>query len=82
MATGKAVIASRSGQLKEVIQDRKNGLLVEPGDVKGLAVTITYLLNNPVERKILGDNARKQIVNNYSWNTYSSKLLSIYKSVL
>jgi glycosyltransferase involved in cell wall biosynthesis len=36
MACGKPVVASRSGGLKEVVEDGTTGLLIEPGDIEGL----------------------------------------------
>lgn len=37
MACGNPVIASRSGGLQEVVEDGMTGLLVEPGDIEGIA---------------------------------------------
>lgn len=39
-ACGASVVASRAGGNPELMQDRKNGLLVEPGDASGLADAI------------------------------------------
>lgn len=62
MAAGRPVVASRSGGLAEVVDDR-SGVLVEPGDVGALADALTALLSDGQRRERLGagaaDRARK-----------------------
>jgi glycosyltransferase involved in cell wall biosynthesis len=82
MAAGKAIVASRSGQIADVIQDGLNGLLVEPGDVDDLARAIIRLLKSPSLRAALGQNARNQAVERHSWDQYTRQLEEIYLAVL
>lgn len=82
MAAGKAIVATKTGQVAEVIEEGRNGLLVEPRDAPGFANAITTLLNDPAERSRLGQNARQQAVEQHSWEHYSRKLEEIYLSVL
>ena len=82
MAAGKAIVATAQNQAAEVIQDGHNGLLVEAGDVNRFAEAILTLLNDPVERSRLGQNARQQAVELYSWERYTRKLEEIYLHVL
>ena len=44
MAMARPVVASRLGQIADVIDDGTNGVLVEPGDAEGLARAIERLL--------------------------------------
>jgi glycosyltransferase involved in cell wall biosynthesis len=82
MAAGKAIVASRAGQIAEVIRDGYNGLLVESGDVAGFARAIAGLLKDRAERDRLGHNARRQAVERHSWQQYIRRLEEIYWSVL
>jgi len=82
MAAGKAIVASRSGQITDVIQDGENGRLVKPGEIDDLAKVIVRLLNNPDEREWIGKNARQQAVEQHSWERYIRRLEEIYHSVL
>ena len=82
MAAGKAIVSSRAGQIAEVIQDGHNGLLVESGNVTSLVQAIIKLLNDPVERERLGQNARQQAIEQHSWEQYIKRLEEIYLSVL
>jgi len=82
MAAGKAIVASRDGQVAQVIQDGYNGVLVEPGNVQELAMAITALFNNLALRNQFGQNARQQAVDQHSWEETIKKLEDIYYSVL
>jgi glycosyltransferase involved in cell wall biosynthesis len=82
MASGKAIVASRAGQIAEVLVDGTNGLLVEPGDRSALSAAIVRLLENPEERYRLGQNARRQAVEQHSWDRYIQRLEQVYASVL
>ena len=82
MAAGKAIVASSSGQIAEVIHDGENGRLVTPGKIDELAKVIVRLLNNPDEREWIGKNAHKQAVEKHSWDRYIKHLEEIYQSVL
>jgi glycosyltransferase involved in cell wall biosynthesis len=82
MAAGKAVVATALDEATEVIEEGHNGMLVEAGDVNGFAEAMLTLINNPIERARLGQNARKQAVEQYSWKEYTRRLEEIYLNVL
>jgi glycosyltransferase involved in cell wall biosynthesis len=58
MAAGLAVVASRIGQIEEVIEHDKTGILVPAGDAGALAHALRALELNPVTRTYLGAAAR------------------------
>ncbi len=82
MAAGKAIVATKTGQIAEVIRHGHNGLLVEPGDAAGFAQVIIRLLKDPVERARLGQNACRQAAERHSWEHYGERLEEIYRQVL
>jgi glycosyltransferase involved in cell wall biosynthesis len=61
MAMQKAVIGSRAGAIPEIIRDRENGLLVNPGSAEEIATAIIELIEKPDLRKRLGENAAQTI---------------------
>ncbi len=61
MALGTPVIASRVGGVPEILTHEQDGLLVEPGDVEGLAVNIERLLVNPTLRQDFVEEALKTV---------------------
>jgi len=65
MALGKPVIASRVGGLREIIEDGKNGYLVEPGDVDTIVKRWRNLITDEKLRAKLGGEARKTVFSDY-----------------
>lgn len=57
MAMQKTIIGSRSGAIPEIIRDHENGLLVNPGSAEEIAAALMELLENPVLRLRLAENA-------------------------
>ena len=82
MACGKAIVASKSGQIADVLNHGVDGLLVEPGEIDELAMEITKLLNNAPLRAKLGKQARAKAVMEHSWAKYFKRLENVYQSVL
>lgn len=60
MALGKAVVATRAGGPPEIVTDGVNGLLVEPGDVSGLAAALSRLIESSRLRRQLGAAGRER----------------------
>lgn len=82
MAAGKAIVATAHKESAEVIRNGDTGILVEAGDVNKFAGATLKVINDPLERRRLGQNARQQAVNEYSWEHYTAQLEQIYFSVL
>lgn len=82
MAAGKPIVATALNQATEVIQEGQNGLLVQAGDVNKFAEAILTLLNDPAARVRMGQNARQQAIELYSWDEYTRRLEEIYLNVL
>lgn len=82
MGAGKAIVASRVGQIGEVVEDGQTGLLTEPGDVNSLAGALKLLLQQPELRASLGMRARRQAVENHSMQHYIDRLLDIYRAAI
>ncbi len=49
MAAGKLVITSNAGGIKELINDKKSGILVNPGDEEGLYQAMRWVIENKEE---------------------------------
>jgi glycosyltransferase involved in cell wall biosynthesis len=58
MASGVACVATRVGGVPELIDDGRNGLLVDPGDPSALAAAIAKLLDDESLRRALATSAR------------------------
>jgi glycosyltransferase involved in cell wall biosynthesis len=61
MAAGRPGVAYRFGAPAEAIVDGVTGLLVEPGDVHGLADALLELLRSPARARAMGGAARERM---------------------
>lgn len=66
MAAGRAVVGTNVEGIRDVIEDDKDGFLVEIGDVQDLANTLLGLVKDPELRRTLGSAARRKAVERYS----------------
>ena len=81
MAMGKAILASRLGQIGEVLTDDETALLVGPGDVNELAAALTRITKSGSLRAKLGENARKAAVAKHTWTYNAERVLQAYESL-
>jgi glycosyltransferase involved in cell wall biosynthesis len=81
MAAGLPVVASAVGGIPDVIEDGKDGLLMQPGDVGGLADAIACLLNNQPMREQMAQNARQKYENNYSPHSVIPQIEAVYREL-
>jgi glycosyltransferase involved in cell wall biosynthesis len=82
MACGLPVIASRIGGVVDVVEDGKSGILVEPGDVSGLASAMVRLLKDAELRQRLGAEARKRIVEGFSIDRMAEEYIKLYGELI
>lgn len=80
MAMGKAIVASRLGQIGEVLTDEETALLVEPGNVDELSAALVRVAGSSELRKRLGPNAREAAVKNHTWSHNARRVLEAYES--
>jgi len=78
MACGKPVITTNG--LKEIVNDA--GITVPPGSVEELRNAIVALLSDSHKEKICGEQGRKFVEENWSWNIITKKIENVYTSIL
>jgi glycosyltransferase involved in cell wall biosynthesis len=81
MAAGLPVVASRIGQLVEVIRDDINGLLCHPGDAVDFAGAFIRLRSEPALRSRLGTAARATVATRHTWAEVARRILDFAGSV-
>lgn len=77
LAAGRAVVASRVGQVTEVIDHGANGLLAPPGDAAALAAALERLKDDPGLRARLGWLGRMTVRDGHTWDAVARRLLEI-----
>lgn len=78
MAMGKGIVASRLGQIGDVLNHEETALLVEPGNVNELASSIMRLADSKELRERLGENARRVAVERFTWRHNARRVLDAY----
>jgi len=81
MACEKAVIATAVGGTKEILEDGKNGVIVNVNDASMLAKKIIELLDNPKKRELLGKNARELITSKFTPEKELEENLNVYRKL-
>lgn len=82
LASALPVVTTRVGGIPEVINDGKNGLLVDPLDFGGLADKILYLLENPNFASEIGFSGRRIVEEKFDWRNIVDQTLEVYEEVL
>ncbi len=65
-ACGKPVVATRVGGIPEIVRDRENGLLVEPGNVDALTASVRRLIEDASLRRRLGNAGRTRVEDEFT----------------
>lgn len=73
---GKPVIATDVGGLPEVVDEGKTGVVVGAGDVEGLAMAMTHLLENDSLRVEMGQRAREMAMKRFSWEAIAEATIA------
>jgi glycosyltransferase involved in cell wall biosynthesis len=68
------IIGTNIGAIPDFLQNNWNGILVEPGDVEGIANGIIKLLDNPDLCRLYGERNFNLIKERYSWQVVGQKL--------
>jgi len=82
MASGRAVVASNVGGLRDAVEDGVDGLLVPPRDTAALRTAIERLLDDPELRARLGSAAREKAVREWSRAASSAAQVAAYRAAL
>jgi glycosyltransferase involved in cell wall biosynthesis len=78
MAMGKGIVASRLGQINDVLKDEKTALLVEPGNAHDLSKAIMRLADSSTLRERLGSAARREAISHHTWTHNARRVLDAY----
>ncbi len=81
MAAGRPVVATKVGGIISIVQDRLNGLLVEPSDPHRLAEAIYDIIKNREVAQRFAQNARRTVIERFSLDGMAEKIEAIYSEV-
>ena len=75
----KPVVATNVGGIPELMIDNETGFLVEKGNAKEWIEKLSLLINDEQKRKTMGEEGRKFVENNFSWDKITKEFLDILK---
>lgn len=81
-ASGLPVIATKVGEVPQIVSDGETGMLVEPKDVEGLVTATEKLIDNPSLAKKMGEAGRKRMEEKYNWDIICDRLEKAYQDVI
>ena len=83
MVCGKPVVSTnlKTG-VPWVNQHGQTGLVVPVDDFDRLVGAVNYLLENDIERRRLGKNARRRVLENFTLDKFTKKMDLVFKQVL
>lgn len=81
MACGKPVIATRTDGM-EFIEENDAGLLVNPQDSQEYADAMIRLLQDQELRKEMGENGRRWVVENRSWESIAKRVAEVFEQTI
>jgi len=82
MMLGMPVIATFTGGTGSLLEDKKEGILIQDGDSFSMAGAIIELINKPSWAAVLGQNARIRAMERHNPIEIVNNLFSIYDEIL
>ncbi|OQM76230.1 glycosyltransferase family 4 protein [Manganibacter manganicus] len=82
MAAGIPVIGSNFPLWRTIIEGNQCGICVDPTNPSAIASAIGRLMDRRQEAEKMGQRGRKAILEHYSWERESSKLIMLYQELL
>jgi len=82
MACGLPVVGWRAGNLPELAEHEREGILLEPGDVPALRSALSRLAIDPALRSRLGDAGRERAESSPTWDESASAFFASIREVV
>lgn len=82
MLLGMPVIATGTGGTGSLLEDGKEGVLIQDGDPWAMAGAVTELIQNPEQAIAMGRLARTRAMSRHDQPAIVNRLLQIYKNIL
>ncbi len=81
-ACGLPIVGFEVGGLPDIVENNKNGYLVEPFNYKKMGNAISKIINNENIQKEFGLNSRAKAYKNFSYERIAFQYKNLYKEIL
>lgn len=81
-AARRPVVATTVAGIPELLHDGKNGFLVPPGDVAALANALRLLVDDPQQRRAMGECGRQAVEERFSADLMVARTTALYERLL
>ena len=81
-ASGLPILATKVGEVSQIVLDGKTGILIKPKKVDSLVSAIEKLIADPILAKEMGKAGRKRMEEHYSWEIICRKLEMFYTEII
>jgi glycosyltransferase involved in cell wall biosynthesis len=81
MASGRPTIATDLGQIREIVKHGSTGWLYPAGDAALLAESIQTLLADGALAQRMGDAARREVLDRYTWEAVTAQVVEIARGL-
>jgi glycosyltransferase involved in cell wall biosynthesis len=82
MAAGLPLVVTNVGGVAELIDHRRNGVLVPPDDPRAVAAALRELMTNPQQAAALGEAARQTVEARFSFDRMVRSFEELYLDLL
>ena len=66
---------------KEIIDKYNCGICVNPNDTDEISNAINWLIGNPEIAKVMGQNGRRAVIEEFNWSVEENKLYELYEKI-
>lgn len=81
MAMSKPIVQSVDGESRQILEQSKAGLYIEPEDEQALYEAILYLYNNPEEASLMGRNGRLFVEKYFNRDSLAAEYLNTLERI-
>jgi glycosyltransferase involved in cell wall biosynthesis len=81
MAVGRPIVATRVGEAPAILEDGRDGFLVDPRDVDGMTAALLRLITEPGLRERVGEAARRKVEGRFTVQDMTQAYEGIYEEM-
>jgi glycosyltransferase involved in cell wall biosynthesis len=82
MSLGRAVVSTPVGEIDSLVSDGMTGLLVQPGDVDGLAVALRQVVSDREGTEKMGVRGHERVLADFSTESVLRQLEAVYRTAV